>query len=108
MLPSTAAPGRFVSESAPSLVRSLLGAWPLAEQQRFFERDLGIPLALEDGSGKLFPASNRARDVRDGLVRPGAHVRGRAAIRQRRHRGGAARRDVAWCARRTASWRARA
>ena len=68
VLPSTAAPGRFVSESAPSLLRSLLGAWPLTAQQRFFERDLAIALALEDGSGKLFPASNRARDVRDGLV----------------------------------------
>ena len=68
VLPSIAAPERFVSESPPSLVRGLLGAWPLAGQQRFFERDLGIALAREDDSGKLFPASNRARDVRDGLV----------------------------------------
>ncbi len=68
VLPSQAAPGRFVSESGPTLVRALLGAWPLREQRRFFEADLGLPLALEADSGKLFPASNRARDVRDGLV----------------------------------------
>ncbi|MGE0360343.1 MAG: NAD(P)/FAD-dependent oxidoreductase [Vicinamibacterales bacterium] len=68
VLPAQAAPGRFVSEAAPALVRGLLGAWPLREQRRFFEADLGIALALEDGSGKLFPVSNRARDVRDGLV----------------------------------------
>jgi hypothetical protein len=35
----------------------------------FFEHDVGVPLALEAETGKLFPRSNRARDVRDGLVR---------------------------------------
>src|SRR5690606_35641943 len=44
-------------------------SWPLAEQRAFFEMRVGIPLALEEDSGKLFPKSNRARDVRDGLVR---------------------------------------
>ena len=68
VLPAQAAPQRFVSDSPRALVRALLGAWPLREQQRFFESDLGVPLALEPDSGKLFPASNRARDVRDGLV----------------------------------------
>jgi predicted Rossmann fold flavoprotein len=69
VLPSVLAPERFVSESRPHLVRALLKAWPLHEQRAFFERDLGIPLALEAETGKLFPQSNRARDVRDGLVR---------------------------------------
>ncbi len=73
VLPSTAAPRRFVSDSPRPLVAALLGAWPLREQRRFFEETLRIPLALEAASGKLFPASNRARDVRDGLV---AHARG--------------------------------
>jgi len=36
---------------------------------RFFEQDLGVPLAEEEESGKLFPASNKARDVRDSLLR---------------------------------------
>jgi predicted Rossmann fold flavoprotein len=62
------APERFVTDSPAHLLRSMLRAWPLHEQREFFERDLGIPLALEEESGKLFPRSNRAKDVRDGLV----------------------------------------
>jgi predicted Rossmann fold flavoprotein len=72
VLPSVLAPERFVTDSPPHLLRSMLRAWPLHEQREFFERDLDIPLALEEESGKLFPRSNRARDVRDGLV---AHAR---------------------------------
>jgi predicted Rossmann fold flavoprotein len=68
VLPSALAPERFVTESPPALVRRLLRAWPLAAQRRFFEDRLGVALALEEQSGKLFPASNRARDVRDALV----------------------------------------
>ncbi len=68
VLPSVLDPSRFVTDSSPNLLRRLLLAWPLAEQQRFFEREVGIPLALEAETGKLFPASGRARDVRDGLV----------------------------------------
>jgi predicted Rossmann fold flavoprotein len=63
-----AAPERFVSDSPAHLLRGMLRSWPLHEQRAFFEGDLGIPLALEEESGKLFPQSNRARDVRDGLV----------------------------------------
>jgi predicted Rossmann fold flavoprotein len=68
VLPAQASPERFVSDSPRGLVRALLGAWPLRDQRRFFEEDLGVPLALERESGKLFPVSNRARDVRDALV----------------------------------------
>jgi hypothetical protein len=68
VLPGAAAPQRFVSESPPTLVRALLCAWPLREQRRFFEGDLQLPLAIDVDSGKLFPLSNRARDVRDALV----------------------------------------
>src|SRR5688500_17268067 len=69
VLPSVAAPERFVSAASPQLVKRMLGAFPLREQKAFFEEDAGVPLALEEESGKLFPASNRARDVRDALVR---------------------------------------
>jgi predicted Rossmann fold flavoprotein len=69
VLPSVAAPERFVSAAPAHLVRRMLRAFPLHEQREFFERDAGIPLALEEESGKLFPTSNRARDVRDALVR---------------------------------------
>jgi predicted Rossmann fold flavoprotein len=73
VLPSESAPGRFVSEAPRTVVRGLLEAWPLREQRRFFEQDLGLPLALDAETGKLFPVSNRARDVRDALV---GHARG--------------------------------
>jgi predicted Rossmann fold flavoprotein len=76
VLPSVLAPERFVTDSPAHLVRSMLRAWPLHEQRAFFERDLGIALALEKESGKLFPQSNRAKDIRDGLV---AHARERGA-----------------------------
>jgi predicted flavoprotein YhiN len=69
VLPSVFAPERFVSAAPAHLVRRLLRAFPLHEQRAFFEEDAGIPLALEEESGKLFPQSNRARDVRDALVR---------------------------------------
>ena len=69
VLPSVAAPERFVSAASPQLVKRMLGAFPLREQKAFFEEDAGVELSLEEESGKLFPASNRARDVRDALVR---------------------------------------
>ena len=74
VLPSVATPERFVTDSPPHLLRAMLRSWPLHEQRAFFENDLGIPLALEpaeaaaEAGGKLFPRSNRARDVRDALV----------------------------------------
>ncbi|HEX9581024.1 MAG TPA: aminoacetone oxidase family FAD-binding enzyme, partial [Gemmatimonadales bacterium] len=43
-------------------------SWPLAEQVAFFEDQLALPLVEEPKSHKLFPVSNRARDVRDGLL----------------------------------------
>ena len=68
VLPQALEPARFVSEGPAHVVRHLLRSWPLAEQHRFFEEDVGVPLTLEAESRKYFPASNRARDVRDGLV----------------------------------------
>lgn len=68
ILPSALEPGRFVTDSSPVLLKRLLLAWPLDEQRKFFESTVGVPLRLEAETGKLFPASNRARDVRDGLV----------------------------------------
>ncbi|HEX8027257.1 MAG TPA: aminoacetone oxidase family FAD-binding enzyme [Vicinamibacterales bacterium] len=68
VLPAVLAPERFVTAAPKHLLRGMLRAWPLHEQREFFERDLGIPLALEEESGKLFPRSNRAKDVRDGLL----------------------------------------
>jgi predicted Rossmann fold flavoprotein len=79
VLPSELDPARFVTESSPNTLRKILLSWPLREQRRFFEEDLGMPLALEEETGKLFPVSNRAKDVRDRLralaERSGAQVR---------------------------------
>ena len=69
VLPRALQPERFVSDSPAQLVRKLLRSWQLEHQKSFFEQDLRIPLKLEDEAGKYFPVSNRARDVRDGLIR---------------------------------------
>ncbi len=68
ILPSALRPERFVTDSPAPVMRGLLRSWPLQQQRRFFEDEVGLPLALEADTGKLFPRSNRARDVRDGLV----------------------------------------
>lgn len=69
VLPARLDERRFVTDSSPHTLRKMLRAWPLAEQVAFFTDTLGIPLAEEEASHKLFPVSNRARDVRDGLLR---------------------------------------
>jgi predicted Rossmann fold flavoprotein len=68
VLPAALAPERFVTDSPAHLLRGMLRSWPLHEQRAFFEEELQIPLALEEESGKLFPRSNKAKDVRDALV----------------------------------------
>jgi predicted Rossmann fold flavoprotein len=68
ILPSRVDERRFVTDSSPNTLRKILRSWPLAEQIAFFERELGMPLVEEAETAKLFPASNRARDVRDGLL----------------------------------------
>ena len=68
VLPSVLDPARFVTASSPNTMRKLLLSWPLSEQRRFFEEIVGLPLAVEAETGKLFPISNRSRDVRDGLL----------------------------------------
>ena len=68
VLPSRLDESRFVTDSSPNTLRKIVRAWPLAEQIDFFQREVGIPLEEETESAKLFPASHRARDVRDGLL----------------------------------------
>jgi predicted Rossmann fold flavoprotein len=68
VLPSRVDESRFVTDSSPNLLKKIVRAWPLAEQRAFFEDTLGIPLEEETESLKLFPASHKARDVRDGLL----------------------------------------
>jgi predicted Rossmann fold flavoprotein len=68
VLPMRLDESRFVTDSSPNVLRKMLRAWPLNEQRAFFEQTLGIPLTEEVDSGKLFPSSNKARDVRDALL----------------------------------------
>jgi predicted Rossmann fold flavoprotein len=79
VLPMHLDESRFVTDSSPNVLRKMLRAWPLAEQIAFFENELQLPLAEEPESSKLFPRSNKARDVRDGLLayatRAGATLR---------------------------------
>ena len=73
VLPVRVDESRFVTDSSPNMLRKMVRSWPLQEQIAFFEGELGIPLVEEKESGKLFPASHRARDVRDGLLALAAH-----------------------------------
>jgi len=53
--------------STPNAIRKVLRRFDVPQTRAFFEA-LGVPLQ-EEGRGKLFPASGRARDVRDALLR---------------------------------------
>ncbi len=79
VLPMRLDESRFVTDSSPNLLRRMLRSWPLREQIAFFETELRLPLVEEVESSKLFPMSNKARDVRDGLLacakRAGAALR---------------------------------
>ncbi|TVP76165.1 MAG: aminoacetone oxidase family FAD-binding enzyme [Gemmatimonadales bacterium] len=68
VLPSRLHPRQYHTTSSPNSLKKLLLAWPLREQIGWFEALLGEPLVREEETGKLFPASNRARQVRDALV----------------------------------------
>src|SRR5436190_12061811 len=74
VLPMHLDESRFVTDSSRNLLHRMLRAWPLAQQIAFFEGDLGLPLAEEAESSKLFPVSNKARDVRDGLLEHAARA----------------------------------
>jgi predicted Rossmann fold flavoprotein len=76
VLPMHVDESRFVTDSSRNLLHRMLRTWPLREQIAFFENELGLPLAEEAESSKLFPKSNKARDVRDGLL---AYAKGAGA-----------------------------
>src|SRR5688500_19709901 len=67
ILPARLDESRFVTDSPRHLLRRIVRSWPLYEQIAFFESHLRLPLVEESGSAKLFPASQRARVVRDAL-----------------------------------------
>lgn len=94
ILPTRMDEGRFVTDSSVNTLRKMLRSWPLAEQRVFFEHDIGIPLVDEAEDLKVFPASHRARDVRDGLL---ANARGqRVQVRMESPVIGLARANKGW------------
>ncbi|MBK9963783.1 MAG: aminoacetone oxidase family FAD-binding enzyme [Holophagales bacterium] len=86
VLPMEEARERFVSAAPPRVVGRYLARVPLEEQRAFFEELLGGPLREEEEGKKLFPPSNRAKDVRDALVAraalAGAEIRTGAIVRE--------------------------
>jgi len=84
ILPARLDETRFVTDSSPHTLRKIVRGWPLDEQIDFFDRELGLALVEETETAKLFPSSNRARDVRDGLIglatREGARFRGNTGV----------------------------
>jgi predicted Rossmann fold flavoprotein len=68
VLPSRVEPGQYFTASSRNSLKKMLLSWPLSDQRRFFEEEVGLRLVLEPETGKLFPAGNRARDVRDRLL----------------------------------------
>ena len=67
VLPSRASPADFHSEGSRNALRNVLLSWPLAELREFFERDLGVPLKLEE-TGKLFPVSDDPSEITNALL----------------------------------------
>ncbi len=84
VLPSRASENDFHTDGSINTLRKILAAWPLIEICRFFEKYLDVPLALEKETGKVFPASDKARTVLDALIstvrRRGADLRTGAKV----------------------------
>jgi predicted Rossmann fold flavoprotein len=91
ILPARAGETRFVTDSSPNTLKKMLRSWRLEEQVAFFEGEAGIPLVEETESGKLFPASDRASDVRNSLFalarRRGARIVTGALVTDLRRNG---------------------
>src|SRR5262245_20734420 len=55
ILPNDMTSKQFVTASSPNSLRRLLSSWPLQDQRRFFEQEVGVRLRLELETGKWFP-----------------------------------------------------
>jgi predicted Rossmann fold flavoprotein len=78
ILPDTADPAFFSTCSSRNSLRRILRSWTPEAARAFFEKTAGVPICAEALTGKLFPASQRAADVRDALlglaIRSGARI----------------------------------
>ena len=79
VLPSRFSIDDFATEGSRHTMRKILLSWPLEDLRRFFEEELRVPLKVE-ATGKLFPVSDRSRDVIEALlaecIRVGVYLRG--------------------------------
>ncbi len=87
VLPSRAEPGDFHTEGSRNALRNVLGSWPLDDVRAFFERELGVPLKVED-TGKLFPVSDDPSEITSALLgacaRAGVTLRAGVRVRELR------------------------
>ncbi|MEZ0314944.1 MAG: NAD(P)/FAD-dependent oxidoreductase [Myxococcota bacterium] len=78
VLPSVMTLADYHTGGSPNAMRNVLMSWPLEEVKRFFTTDLGIALKVEE-TGKMFPVSDRSKDVVDALL--AAMSRARVTLR---------------------------
>ncbi|MDH3216915.1 MAG: NAD(P)/FAD-dependent oxidoreductase [Candidatus Krumholzibacteria bacterium] len=67
VLPSRVSVDDFHTKGSRHVMRNIVMSWPLAKVRAFFEDDLRIPLK-DEPSGKVFPVSDRSRDVVEALL----------------------------------------
>ena len=67
VLPSRVTLADFCTTGSSNTLRNILFSWPHDAVQRFFADDLGIALKTE-ATGKMFPASDDAREVVAALI----------------------------------------
>jgi predicted Rossmann fold flavoprotein len=68
LLPAHVDESRLVTDSSRNTLGKIVRSWPMREQTTFFEREVGITLTEDAETGRRFPASGRAQEVRDGLL----------------------------------------
>ena len=69
VLPSNFEIDDFFTTGSRNVLSRLFRTWKLADVHKFFEVDMGVPLVVEEATGKVFPRAQNARFVRDTLVR---------------------------------------
>ncbi len=67
VLPSALELADFHTEGSRNAMRNLLFSWPLDQVRAFFERDLGVPLKVEE-TGKIFPVSDDPSEITGALL----------------------------------------
>ena len=67
VLPSVATLADYHTTGSTHALRNILMSWSLTDVHRFFAEDLGVPLKVEE-TGKVFPVSDRSKDVVDALL----------------------------------------